>query len=78
MKIISYIIILNFIFANNLDSSINNILANEKNQNKNLNIWIYFSDKGPINIKQEIDKIILTANNDQIKRRDKVKKELFD
>ena len=78
LKIISLIIISNFILGNNISSNINDDIINSANQNEYINVWVYFLDKGPINVEQEINKIILTANESQINRRSKSRQELFD
>ena len=78
LKITSLIIISNFILSNNIASNINDAIINLENQNEYINVWVYFLDKGPINIEQEINKIILTANESQINRRSKSRQELFD
>ena len=78
IKIIIPIIILNFILTNDLSQNINNIITSSINKDEKINVWIYFIDKGPINIEQKINEINLTANKDQIKRRTKVRQNLFD
>ena len=78
LKIIPLIIISNFILGNNISSNINDDIINSENQNEYINVWVYFLDKGPINVEQEINNIILTANQSQINRRSKSRQELFD
>ena len=57
LKITSLIIISNFILGNNIASNINDDIINLENQNEYINVWVYFLDKGPINIEQEINKV---------------------
>ena len=78
LKIIPLIIISNFILGNNISSNINDDIINSENQNEYINVWVYFLDKGPIDVEQEINNIILTANQSQINRRSKSRQELFD
>ena len=68
---------LNFIFSNNISNYLEEIIKN-KTSSMQINIWIYFVDKGKINIEQEIQKLMVEANQDQIKRRLKVKNNIFD
>ena len=75
--LIFFIIILNFIFTNNISTYLESVI-DDKNNNIKINVWVYFEDKGEININHEIQKLILKANQDQIKRRLKVRSELFD
>ena len=76
-SLLFFIIILSVIFTNNIPTYLESII-DHKNNNIKINVWIYFEDKGKININNEIQKLTLKANQDQIKRRLKVRNELFD
>ncbi len=75
--ILIVMILLNIV-SGSIISYDSNSRINNKNDKNNINVWIYFSDKGNINLNEQIHKIEQEANSDQIKRRTKVRRELFD
>jgi len=83
MKTIKSIIIIfmsNLLFGNIISPYLENLINNTSinDANTKTSVWIYLSDKGIIDIDNEIKKIILNANQDQINRRSKVRSNLFD
>ena len=78
MRLILSIIILNLILTNTISLTPNHKIKNLDKQKDRTNIWVYFLDKGPININEKIQELVITANQGQIERRTKVREELFD
>jgi len=71
------IILLNIIVGSTISDDLNSMIDNRYDKDK-INVWIYFSDKGNINLNEQIQKLEQEANLAQIKRRLKVRNELFD
>ena len=78
MRLILSIIIFNLILTNTISLDSNEQIENLDNQKNRTNIWVYFVDKGPINLSEKIQDLEKTANQQQIERRSKVRKNLFD
>ena len=54
MRLILSIIIFNLILTNTISLDSNEQIENLDNQKNRTNIWVYFVDKGPINISEKI------------------------
>ena len=78
IRLILSIIILNLILTNTISLNYNEKIENLDKQKNRTNIWVYFVDKGPINLTEKIQDLEKIANQQQIERRSKVRKNLFD
>ena len=78
IRLILSIIILNLILANTISLNYNEKIENLDKQKNRTNIWVYFVDKGPINLTEKIQDLEKIANQQQVERRSKVRKNLFD
>ena len=82
MKIIKNILLLfifNLIYGNIVSDDLKNLISTTNDKNSQMTaVWVYFIDKGNINLNNELEKLVATSNQEQIKRRKKVREDVFD